>query len=128
MKKGFTMIELVFVIVIIGVLAAIAIPKLTDTKSAADGSKIGSNLATCINEAGSEYLTKNTMTVIATATQSNSCKDADRCYNFTNTAGVLNVVDNAGTTDDADACTAAHLISAKAGTSAATPGVNHSFK
>ena len=128
MKKGFTMIELVFVIVIIGVLAAIAIPKLTNTKSAADGSKIGSNLATCINELGSEYLTKESMT-----TTSPSCVDADRCYDYAGTGakgtatGILNVKDNAGSTADADACTAAHLISAKAGTSSAA-GIDHSFK
>ena len=32
MKKAFTMIELIFVIVIIGILAAIAIPKLSATR------------------------------------------------------------------------------------------------
>lgn len=31
MKKGFTMIELIFIIVIIGILAVVALPKLTDT-------------------------------------------------------------------------------------------------
>lgn len=39
MKKGFTMIELVFVIVIIGVLSGVAIPKFIGSKGQADIAK-----------------------------------------------------------------------------------------
>ena len=36
MKKAFTMIELIFVIVILGILAAVALPKFASTKKQAD--------------------------------------------------------------------------------------------
>jgi general secretion pathway protein G len=39
MKKGFTMVELVFVIVIIGILAGVALPKMLDSKGQADIAK-----------------------------------------------------------------------------------------
>jgi len=44
MKSAFTMIELIFVIVILGILVAVAIPKLTATRNDAIVSKLAGNI------------------------------------------------------------------------------------
>ena len=58
MKKGFTMIELIFVIVILGILASVAVPRLAGTKADAEISAAVANLRTLISDANVYYVAK----------------------------------------------------------------------
>ncbi len=55
MRKGFTMIELIFVIVILGVLASVAIPRLAATRDDAEMAKAATNLTTAVGDIAAYY-------------------------------------------------------------------------
>ena len=62
MKKGFTMIELIFVIVILGILASVAIPRLAATRTDAEIAATVANLRTILSDAASYYAVKGSFT------------------------------------------------------------------
>ena len=58
MKKGFTMIELIFVIVILGILASVAIPRLAGTRTDAEIATTVANLRILLSDLNSYYVVK----------------------------------------------------------------------
>jgi prepilin-type N-terminal cleavage/methylation domain-containing protein len=54
-RSGFTMIELVFVIVILGILASVAIPKLAATRDDANIAKASTEISSFVSDIGSYY-------------------------------------------------------------------------
>ena len=130
MKKGFTMIELIFVIVILGILASVAIPRLAATREDAEISAAVANLRTLVSDINSYYTVKGTFdnvkwkditnvpttTPDAAVTANNSLKvGGQRCIDF-----LIRGKNSGNTTDNANAQT--HIIIAKyTGSTANTP-------
>lgn len=66
MKRGFSMIELIFVIVILGILASVALPKLAATRDDASASGIKSDVGTITQAVPALYMSQK----LASITQS----------------------------------------------------------
>ena len=113
-RQAFTMIETIFVIVIIGILASVAIPKLAATKDDANAVKIANAVSVCINDAGDEYIkTGSFHGLTQDANITVSCRIASECFDFSedDENGSLSVDSN--TSQDSRACKAAQDIANK---------------
>ena len=72
MKKSFSLIELIFAIVIIGIIASFAIPKYLNTKSKAEVSTIKRDVSTISTSIQVYYLSNQNITKITDAVVVNS--------------------------------------------------------
>jgi prepilin-type N-terminal cleavage/methylation domain-containing protein len=64
MKKGFTMIELIFVIVILGILAAVAVPRLAATRDDAALATLKTDVGTLINAVPAWFQGQRTASIL----------------------------------------------------------------
>ena len=93
MKKGFTMIELIFVIVILGVLASVAIPRLAATRDDAEVAKAATNLTTAVSDITAYYTAKGSFYEGKTSQNTTGTKITDftKLTNALDKDGNLNV-------------------------------------
>ena len=80
-KRAFTMIELIFVIIILGILAAVAVPKLAATRNDAIVSAELGSAAQVLKNLGSQWAAKESWTGYG-ITEANN---AVRCFVLTST-------------------------------------------
>jgi len=71
-KKGFSIIELIFVIAVLGIIAAVAVPKLLDTKSSATVATIKQDISTITTSIQSYYMINNKIDKISDSVNINT--------------------------------------------------------
>jgi len=71
-KKGFSIIELIFVIAVLGIIAAVAVPRLMDTRSSAIVSTVKQDISTITTSIQSYYMINNKIDKISDSVNINT--------------------------------------------------------
>jgi prepilin-type N-terminal cleavage/methylation domain-containing protein len=124
-RTAFTIVEVIFVIVILGILASVAIPKLAITKLDATAARIALELGDCIEMASGAYTMDGSFDLNSFAC--NDVQNSSMCFILiaNDSNGSLNVKHVADALDGSVCKKAQELVELNKLSSAT--GVNHSF-
>jgi len=86
--KGFTLVEILIVVIILGILAAIVIPQFTEASTSAKESSLVSNLQTLRSQVGLYKIQHNDMLPSCTASDTATHTDATAVQNLTSVTDV----------------------------------------
>lgn len=112
-RAGFTMIELIFVIVILGILGAVAIPKLSGVKDDANLANANENI--CVNLKGPmmSYAARHDGSLVGfdLSKYTDLNASSDWTYNTSTNGGKLETGDNLTASADASVIGAQYILS-----------------